>query len=146
MAHGGASRRGLMEPLRDGGVLRVAAMEPLRDQDRLLPINNVGRVMREEVPPGFKVTKECKELMQEILTEFILFVTSEAAETSNNDRRRKLSGHAIVEALETLGFDPYLDQARATFAQLQEAAREEKEAKDRVRAERRREQGQVELD
>ena len=51
--------------------------EDLREQDRLLPIANVGRIMKLAVPPSAKISKEAKESVQECVSEFITFVSSE---------------------------------------------------------------------
>lgn len=48
-----------------------------REQDRLLPIANVGRIMKLAVPPAAKISKEAKESVQECVSEFITFVSSE---------------------------------------------------------------------
>jgi histone H3/H4 len=49
----------------------------LREQDRLLPIANVSRIMKTILPANAKVAKEGKETIQECVSEFICFVTSE---------------------------------------------------------------------
>lgn len=51
--------------------------DELREQDRLLPIANVGRIMKLAVPPSAKISKEAKESVQECVSEFITFVSSE---------------------------------------------------------------------
>jgi hypothetical protein len=53
------------------------AANDLREQDRLLPIANVGRIMKLAVPPAAKISKEAKESVQECVSEFITFVSSE---------------------------------------------------------------------
>ncbi|KAJ6354117.1 hypothetical protein OIU76_003037 [Salix suchowensis] len=50
------------------------------EQDRLLPIANVGRMMKQTLPPTAKISKEAKQTMQECATEFISFVTGEASD------------------------------------------------------------------
>ena len=50
----------------------------IKEQDRLLPIANVGRIMKQILPPNAKISKEAKETMQECVSEFISFVTGEA--------------------------------------------------------------------
>lgn len=49
----------------------------IREQDRLLPIANVARIMKQAVPTNAKIAKEAKETVQECVSEFISFVTSE---------------------------------------------------------------------
>jgi nuclear transcription Y subunit beta len=48
-----------------------------REQDRFLPIANIGRIMRKAVPENGKIAKDAKESVQECVSEFISFVTSE---------------------------------------------------------------------
>jgi len=48
-----------------------------REQDRVVPIANVGRVIKRSLPDGVKITNETKECIRDCLTEFILFITSE---------------------------------------------------------------------
>ena len=48
-----------------------------REQDRFLPIANIGRIMRKAIPENGKIAKEAKESVQECVSEFISFITSE---------------------------------------------------------------------
>ena len=54
----------------------VYSME-VHEQDRYLPIANIGRIMKRSIPPTAKISKEAKECVQECVSEFIAFVTSE---------------------------------------------------------------------
>jgi nuclear transcription Y subunit beta len=49
----------------------------MSDQDRLLPIANVARIMKQTLPESAKIAKDAKECVQECVSEFIAFVTSE---------------------------------------------------------------------
>jgi len=49
----------------------------IREQDRLLPIANVARIMKQAVPSNAKIAKDAKETVQECVSEFISFITSE---------------------------------------------------------------------
>ncbi|XP_014773500.1 nuclear transcription factor Y subunit beta [Octopus bimaculoides] len=51
--------------------------EPLREQDRFLPIANVARIMKKSIPRTGKIAKDAKECVQECVSEFISFITSE---------------------------------------------------------------------
>ena len=79
----------------------------IREQDRLLPIANVGRIMKQILPPNAKISKEAKETMQECVSEFIAFVTGEASEKCRRERRKTVNGDDVCWALGTLGFDEY---------------------------------------
>lgn len=84
----------------------------IKEQDRLLPIANVGRIMKQILPQNAKVSKEAKETMQECVSEFISFVTSEASEKCRKERRKTVNGDDICWALATLGFDDYAEPMR----------------------------------
>ncbi|XP_022145916.1 nuclear transcription factor Y subunit B-4-like [Momordica charantia] len=74
-----------------------------------LPSANVGRLMKKIIPQTSKISKEAKQTMQECATEFISFVTSEAAEKCNRENRRTLNGEDIYWAFGALGLDNYAD-------------------------------------
>lgn len=84
----------------------------LKDQDHLLPIANVGRIMKQILPSNAKISKEAKETMQECVSEFISFVTSEASDKCRNEKRKTLNGDDICWALGTLGFDEYVETTK----------------------------------
>ncbi|KAK8511315.1 hypothetical protein V6N13_013733 [Hibiscus sabdariffa] len=79
----------------------------IKEQDRLLPIANVGRIMKQILPQNAKISKEAKETMQECVSEFISFVTSEASDKCKKERRKTVNGDDICWALATLGFDDF---------------------------------------
>ncbi|OIV91294.1 hypothetical protein TanjilG_01825 [Lupinus angustifolius] len=96
----------------DGGVIK--------DQDRLLPIANVGRIMKQTLPPNAKVSKEGKETMQECVSEFISFVTGEASDKCHKEKRKTVNGDDICWALATLGFDDYAEPLRRYLHKFRE--------------------------
>ncbi|KAK4355694.1 hypothetical protein RND71_024665 [Anisodus tanguticus] len=79
----------------------------IKEQDRLLPIANVGRIMKQILPQNAKISKEAKETMQECVSEFISFVTGEASDKCHKEKRKTLNGNDICWALVSLGFDDY---------------------------------------
>lgn len=81
----------------------------INEQDRLLPIANVGRIMKQILPCNAKISKEAKETMQECVSEFISFVTGEASEKCHREKRKTVNGDDICWALGTLGFDAYAE-------------------------------------
>ena len=80
-----------------------------KEQDRLLPIANVGRIMKQILPPNAKISKEAKETMQECVSEFISFVTGEASDKCHKEKRKTVNGDDVCWALGTLGFDDYAE-------------------------------------
>lgn len=49
----------------------------VREQDRFLPIANISRIMKRGLPANGKIAKDAKEIVQECVSEFISFITSE---------------------------------------------------------------------
>lgn len=49
----------------------------VREHDRFLPIANISRIMKKALPTNGKMAKDAKETVQECVSEFISFVTSE---------------------------------------------------------------------
>merc|ERR1711970_1041428 len=68
---------------------------PYREQDIFLPIANVARIMKNSIPPNGKIAKEAKECVQECVSEFISFITSEAAERCQQEKRKTINGEDI---------------------------------------------------
>lgn len=83
--------------------------QSMGEQDQLLPIANVGRIMKKILPANAKIAKEGKETMQECVSEFISFVTSEASDKCRKERRKTVNGDDICWAIATLGFDDYAE-------------------------------------
>ncbi|XP_074556311.1 nuclear transcription factor Y subunit B-1-like [Curcuma longa] len=81
-------------------------------QEHLLPIANVGRIMKKVLPPNAKISKEAKETMQECASEFIGFITGEAADICHKDDRKSVNGDDICSAMKTLGLDYYANATR----------------------------------
>ncbi|XP_021906789.1 nuclear transcription factor Y subunit B-4-like [Carica papaya] len=94
--------------------------EVIKEQDRLLPIANVGRIMKQILPPKAKISKEAKETMQECVSEFISFVTGEASVRCNREKRKTVNGDDVCWALASLGFDNYAEQLRRYLQRYRE--------------------------
>ncbi|KAG6430346.1 hypothetical protein SASPL_108411 [Salvia splendens] len=87
--------------------MKLEVTEMTDGNERLLPIANVGRIMKRIIPPGAKISKEAKETMQECVSEFICFVTGEASDRCLKENRKTVNGDDICWALTSLGFDNY---------------------------------------
>ncbi|KAJ7663434.1 histone-fold-containing protein [Mycena rosella] len=91
-----------------------------REQDRFLPIANVSRLMKAAVPPSTKIGKDAKECVQECVSEFIAFLTSEAAERALAEKRKTIGGEDVLHAMRALGFDNYAEVLKIYLAKLRE--------------------------
>jgi nuclear transcription Y subunit beta len=65
-------------------------VDDFKEQDRFLPIANVARIMKRALPENAKIAKEAKECVQECVSEFISFITSEYPLLSNNCKNMQI--------------------------------------------------------
>jgi len=108
---------------------REAPMDPsdtqghdieVKEQDRWLPIANVARIMKSALPENAKIAKEAKECMQECVSEFISFITSEASEKCQQEKRKTVNGEDILFAMTSLGFENYAEALKIYLARYRE--------------------------
>lgn len=92
----------------------------LREQDRWLPIANVARLMKNTLPPTAKVSKDAKECMQECVSEFISFITSEASDRCLREKRKTINGEDILYSMYDLGFENYAEVLKIYLAKYRE--------------------------
>lgn len=92
----------------------------LREQDRWLPIANVARLMKNTLPATAKVSKDAKECMQECVSEFISFVTSEASDKCLREKRKTINGEDILYSMHDLGFENYAEVLKIYLAKYRE--------------------------
>lgn len=81
----------------------------LREQDRFLPICNIIKIMKVPVPQNGKIAKDARECIQECVSEFISFISSEAIERSVAENRKTVNGDDLLVAFSNLGFDNYVE-------------------------------------
>ncbi|KAA8523550.1 hypothetical protein F0562_009973 [Nyssa sinensis] len=81
----------------------------LKEQDRFLPIANVSRIMKKALPANAKISKDAKETVQECVSEFISFITGEASDKCQREKRKTINGDDLLWAMTTLGFEDYVE-------------------------------------
>ncbi|EEB17295.1 Nuclear transcription factor Y subunit beta, putative [Pediculus humanus corporis] len=96
---------------------------PLREQDRFLPIANVAKIMKKAVPELGKIAKDARECVQECVSEFISFITSEASDRCHMEKRKTINGEDILFAMTTLGFDNYVEPLKIYLQKYREATK-----------------------
>lgn len=92
------------------------SIRELREQDKWLPIANVSRIMKNALPENAKVSKEAKECVQECVSEFVSFITSEASEKCCAEKRKTVNGEDILFAMTSLGFENYSEVLKIYLA------------------------------
>ncbi|CAM9791838.1 unnamed protein product [Discosporangium mesarthrocarpum] len=100
--------------------------DELREQDRFLPIANISRIMKKSLPDNAKIAKDAKETVQECVSEFICFITSEASDKCQQEKRKTINGEDILWAMSTLGFDKYVEPLRLYLTKYRESVKGEK--------------------
>ncbi len=79
--------------------------------------------MKNAVPPTAKIAKDAKECVQECVSEFISFITSEAAEKCQLEKRKTIGGEDILYAMVSLGFENYAETLKIHLAKLRQVRR-----------------------
>ncbi|KAK8979333.1 hypothetical protein V6N11_000482 [Hibiscus sabdariffa] len=91
-----------------------------REQDRYLPIANISRIMKKALPANGKISKEAKDTVQECVSEFISFITSEASDKCQKEKRKTINGDDLLWAMATLGFEDYIEPLKLYLARYRE--------------------------
>ncbi|PQP93155.1 nuclear transcription factor Y subunit B-3-like [Prunus yedoensis var. nudiflora] len=91
-----------------------------REQDRFLPIANVSRIMKKALPANAKISKDAKETVQECVSEFISFVTGEASDKCQREKRKTINGDDLLWAMTTLGFEEYVEPLKVYLQKYRE--------------------------
>ncbi|EKD19219.1 CCAAT-binding protein subunit HAP3 [Drepanopeziza brunnea f. sp. 'multigermtubi' MB_m1] len=80
----------------------------------------VARIMKTALPENAKIAKEAKECMQECVSEFISFITSEASEKCHQEKRKTVNGEDILFAMTSLGFENYAEALKIYLSKYRE--------------------------
>ncbi|KAK8588529.1 hypothetical protein V6N13_087442 [Hibiscus sabdariffa] len=91
-----------------------------REQDRFLPIANVSRIMKKALPANAKISKDAKETVQECVSEFISFITGEASDKCQREKRKTINGDDLLWAMTTLGFEEYVEPLKIYLQKYRE--------------------------
>lgn len=76
--------------------------------------------MKAALPPNGKLSKELKECMQECVSEFILFITSQLSDRCLLEKRKTMNGEDILWSMYTLGFEHYAEMLKIYLAKYRE--------------------------
>lgn len=103
-----------------GGQASTHDLSFLREQDHFLPIANVSRIMKRALPANAKISKDAKETMQECVSEFISFITGEASDKCQREKRKTVNGDDLIWAMTTLGFEDYVEPLKVYLQRFRE--------------------------
>lgn len=96
-------------------------IDQIRDQDRFLPIANVAKIMKMSIPENAKIAKDAKECVQECVSEFVSFVTSEASDRCHQEKRKTINGEDLLFAMSSLGFDSYVEPLKIFLSKYRDS-------------------------
>ncbi|XP_010440452.1 PREDICTED: nuclear transcription factor Y subunit B-3-like [Camelina sativa] len=104
----------------DSGGHKDGGNASTREQDRFLPIANVSRIMKKALPANAKISKDAKETVQECVSEFISFITGEASDKCQREKRKTINGDDLLWAMTTLGFEDYVEPLKIYLQKYRE--------------------------
>ena len=84
---------------------------------------NIGRLMTRATPLQSKISRDAKAFMQEVVSEFICFLTSEANEQCLIGKRKIICGQDLVTAMATLDLDDFVPSMTALLPKCQRSHR-----------------------
>lgn len=73
-----------------------------------------------------QIAKDARECVQECVSEFISFITSEASDRCHMEKRKTINGEDILFAMTTLGFDNYVEPLKLYLQKYREATKSDK--------------------
>lgn len=87
--------------------------------------------MKKAIPPNSqgKIAKDARECVQECVSEFISFITSEASERCANEKRKTMNGEDILWAMTNLGFDNYIEPLKLFLQKYRDASKTSEQMK-----------------
>ena len=74
--------------------------------------------MKKSLPDNVKIAKEAKETVQECVSEFISFITSEAQDRCLLEKRKTINGEDLIHSMSNLGFENYSQTLKIYLAKL----------------------------
>lgn len=72
--------------------------------------------------------------VQECVSEFISFITSEASEKCQKEKRKTINGEDLLWAMSTLGFNKYVEPLKHYLAKYREVNKGDKSASKSAKA------------
>jgi nuclear transcription factor Y subunit beta len=76
--------------------------------------------MKRSIPKSGKIAKDAKECVQECVSEFVSFITSEASDRCHQEKRKTINGEDILFAMSSLGFDNYVEPLKIYLQKYRE--------------------------
>lgn len=82
------------------------------EEECLLPKATIARVVKSHTPGYVRSSAEFRDLLGQCASEFVQLICSEANEVCMKNKKSKISEKHLVEALESLGFEKYIESVQ----------------------------------
>eukprot|EP00898_Chlorokybus_atmophyticus_P003740 jgi/Chlat1/4367/Chrsp29S04514 len=82
-----------------------------------LPKATIAKVIKELLPEDVRVANDTRDIIAECCVEFINLLASEANEICAREDKRTIAPEHVLKALESLGFNEYLEEVNAAYEQ-----------------------------
>ncbi|XP_044014273.1 DNA polymerase epsilon subunit 3-like [Aphidius gifuensis] len=99
-----------------------------RVEDLNLPNAVVTRIIKEALPDGVTVAKEARIAVAKAASIFILYLTTAANTIAKKNNRKTISGTDVIQAIEDIEFDKFIDGLKDALENFKKSQREKKDA------------------
>ena len=76
--------------------------------------------MKKAILANGKIAKDAKETVQECVSAFISFITGEASDKCQREKRKTINGDDLLWAMATLGFEEYIEPLKVYLQKYRE--------------------------
>lgn len=89
------------------------------DRDEVgLPKATMARAIKDRMPADMRIANDATELIVKCCEEFVRMISTAANQVSEKDKKSTILPEHVLEALEALGFQPYMEALHAGMAGL----------------------------
>ncbi|XP_015125919.1 DNA polymerase epsilon subunit 3 [Diachasma alloeum] len=105
-------------------------------EDLNLPNAVVTRIIKEALPDGVTVGKEARVAVAKAASIFILYLTTAANTIAKKGNRKTISGPDVLQAMEDIEFDRFIEPLREALENFKKSQREKKDANSKKKQQR----------
>ncbi|ORZ01367.1 histone-fold-containing protein [Syncephalastrum racemosum] len=103
---------------------RSGASSGLTDDELSLPKATVQKLINEMMPDDVMCARDTRDLLIDSCVEFIHLIASEANEICEKETKKTIAGEHVVAALQTLGFEEYVEEVDEVFKEHKKQQKE----------------------
>ncbi|KAF7068358.1 hypothetical protein CFC21_074129 [Triticum aestivum] len=91
-----------------------------REQDRFLPIANISSIMKKVILANGKIAKDAKDDLAGVHLGVHCFVTSEASNKCQREKRKTINIDDLLSVMAMLGFQEYIEPLKVYLQKYRE--------------------------